>query len=625
MYKWMSGFLILFSTLSFTHCEIQDDPPSRPDRSTERPDVSTDFAASAGFKNIQLVWTAGTDLTYLVIRSLSPITFEPKDGSLYDLDQEVESGETIIYKGSEATYLDATASEKITYYYKLFSYGDARLYSEGASAYKIPYLWSQSAFVKTPNSDVSDSLRDVAVDGDTVVIGSNGEDSNQTTITNGSTASSNNAASGSGAVYVLKKDAGIWTQQAYIKASNAEANDVFGSAVAIDGDTIVVGAYFEDSNQTTITNGLTSSSDNSASSTGAVYVYKRTADTWAQEAYLKAPNADTGDQLGYSVAISGDTIVASAFGEDSNQTTITNGATASADNTAGQSGAAYVYKRTGVNWAQQAYLKASNAEANDQYGITVAVSGDTVVVGANAEDSNQTTITNGATSSADNTLGQSGAAYVYKRTGTTWLQEAYLKAPNAGSSDNFGVSVAIDGDTIAVGALTESSNQTTVTNGATASADNSAPGAGAVYVFKRTGTTWAQEAYLKAPNAEINDSFGRRVSISGSFILVGAYSEDSNQTTISNDGTASADNTVSGAGAAYVFKRTDGIWANQAYLKASNAGMTDSYGYSVWISGGTAVVSAAGEDSSGTSIINGETSNTDNTVSGSGAVYIYDY
>jgi membrane-bound inhibitor of C-type lysozyme len=144
---------------------------------------------------------------------------------------------------------------------------------------------------------------------------------------------------------------------------------------------------------------------------------------------------------------------------------------------------------------------------------------------------------------------------VFKRTGTTWAQEAYLKPPNAGAGDGFGFSVSVSSDTIVVGANQEDSNQTTITNGTTASADNSASASGAVYVFKRTGTTWAQEAYLKAPNAEANDFFGNSVSVSSDTIVVGANNEDSNQTTITNGATASADNSAANSGAVYVFRK----------------------------------------------------------------------
>jgi len=248
---------------------------------------------------------------------------------------------------------------------------------------------------------------------------------------------------------------------------------------------VAVGAFLEDSNQSTIINGTNASADNGAASAGAVYVFRRTGVDWAQEAYLKAPNAGANDRFGYSVAASGDTVAVGAFREDSNQTTITNGATASADSSVPYAGAVYVFRRTGVTWAQEAYLKAPNTESGDEFGHSVAVSGDTVAVGAFLEASNQTTITNGTTASADNSAYQSGAVYVFRRTGVTWAQESYLKAPNAEASDQFGGSVAVAGDTVAVGASSEDSNQTTITNGATASSDNNASDAGAVYIFVR--------------------------------------------------------------------------------------------------------------------------------------------
>ncbi|MBC8257417.1 MAG: FG-GAP repeat protein, partial [SAR324 cluster bacterium] len=254
---------------------------------------------------------------------------------------------------------------------------------------------------------------------------------------------------------------------------------------------------------------------------------------WKQESYIKAANNDAGDSFGYSVSISGDTMVVGAFREGSNQTTITNGTTASSNDSNSESGAVYVYKRTGTSWAQEAYIKAANNDAGDYFGISVSISGDTMVVGASREGSNQTTITNGTNASSDDSS-TNGAVYVYKRTGTNWAQEAYIKAANGDSSDSFGERVSIDNDTIVVGAIYEKSNQTTITNGTTASSDDSNTQSGAVYVYKRTGTSWAQEAYIKAANNDAGDLFGISVSISGDTMVVGAFNEDSNQTTITN-------------------------------------------------------------------------------------------
>ena len=133
-----------------------------------------------------------------------------------------------------------------------------------------------------------------------------------------------------------------WSQESFIKAANADPHDYFGFSLSISGDSLAVGAYAENANQSIISNGSTASSDDFLSDSGAVYVYRRSGVNWAQEAYVKAANAGVGDNLGYSVALSGDTLAASAFLEDSNQTTITNGTSASLDNSATNSGAVYV-------------------------------------------------------------------------------------------------------------------------------------------------------------------------------------------------------------------------------------------------------------------------------------------
>jgi hypothetical protein len=420
-----------------------------------------------------------------------------------------------------------------------------------------------------------------------------------------------------------------WINEAYLKAPNAEGTEQFGSSVSVSGDTIIVGSTIEASNQTTITNGTLSSSNNLANSSGAVYVFKRTGSTWANEAYIKAPNADVNDGFGVSAGIDGDTIVVGSNGEDSTQTTITNGTLNQvSDSAVIDIGAAYVFKRTGSTWANEAYLKAPNAETGDFFGYSVSISGDTIVVGAYNEDSNQTTITNGTLSSSNNLASASGAAYVFRRSGTTWTNEAYLKAPNAGGGDQFGTSVFIDNDTIVVGSPQESSNQTTITNGTTASSNNSLGNCGAAYVFRRNGSTWSSEAYIKAPNAETGEFFGNSVSISGETILVGAFNEDSSQTTITNGTTASSDNSTVNSGAAYVFRRNGSIWSSEAYLKAPNPDTGDNFGQKgISISGDTIVVGASQEDSNQTTITNGSTASSinipDTTNGNHGAVYVF--
>ena len=179
------------------------------------------------------------------------------------------------------------------------------------------------------------------------------------------------------------------TQEAYIKSSNSEALDSFAGSLAISGDTLVVGATGEDSAANGIDGDQT---DNSLFNPGAAYVFVRNGSTWTQTAYLKASSPEAGDGFGAAVAIAGDTIVVGAVGEDSAATGV-NGD--EADNSAATAGAAYVFVRNAATWSQQAYLKASNAGESDEFGVSVAISGDTIVIGAGREDSDATGV-NGA-------------------------------------------------------------------------------------------------------------------------------------------------------------------------------------------------------------------------------------
>jgi hypothetical protein len=390
----------------------------------------------------------------------------------------------------------------------------------------------------------------------------------------------------------------IAQQQTYLKASNAEANDYFG-VVAISGDTVVVGASGEDSSATGV-NG--NQSNNSALDSGAAYVFVRNGTTWSQQAYLKASNTGAGDRFGFSVAVSGDTVVVGAIWEDSNATEVNGN---QADNSALESGAAYVFVRNGTTWSQQAYLKASNNRGGVIFGGSVAVSEDTVVVGSEFEAS--------FSGGDDYSKPHSGAAYVFVRNGTTWSQQAFLKAFNAPTYANFGSAVAVSGDSVVIGAANEDSGATGVNGN---QADRSALDSGAAYVFFRNGTTWSQQAYLKASNTGANDSFGASVAVSGDTVVVGAPQEDSSATGV--DG-KQADESALRSGAAYVFVRNGTAWSQEAYLKASNTEADDNFG-AVAISGDTLVVGASQEDSSATGV---DGDQTDNTALDSGAAYVF--
>ncbi len=446
-----------------------------------------------------------------------------------------------------------------------------------------------------------------AVEGDTLVVGAPLEDSSASGI-NGDQA--NSGASNSGAVYVFTRTGTNWVQQAYIKASNTGAGDEFGTSVALDGDTLVVGAYREDSNGTGVNSAA--EADNSVSDSGAVYVFTRTGTAWTQQAYIKASNTDVNDQFGFSVAVSNDTLAVGALVEDSNATGIGGDQT---NNNASGSGAVYVFARTGNIWAQQAYIKAFNTGASDQFGISVSLHGDTLAVGANREDSTGSGINSGV--EGDNSAPDSGAAYVFTRSGSTWVQQAYVKASNTSPGDEFGRRVALDGDTLAVGAYREDGNGLV--------------DSGAVYVFRRDGSSWSEEAYLKASNAAANNRLGFSIALSGDTLVAGSSGEDSASTGVGGNQVTNPPAWASGA--AYVFTRTGSTWTQQAYVKASNTEgaptsqdsngnelFGDQFGVIVAVDGDTVVVGASTEDSNGTGVNGG--AEADNSAGNSGAVYV---
>ncbi|HEU4727321.1 MAG TPA: FG-GAP repeat protein [Kofleriaceae bacterium] len=461
----------------------------------------------------------------------------------------------------------------------------------------------QISYGKASNTGELDAFGvSVSLFGDTLAVGAPGEASAATGV-NGNQA--NNSATRAGAVYVFVHTGTIWTQQAYLKASNTGAGDGFGSSVSLFGDTLVVGAPFEASAATGV-NG--NQADNTAGAAGAVYVFARTGTTWAQQAYLKASNTGGLDEFGSSVSLSGDTLAIGAPGEASAATGV-NGD--QADNRASAAGAVYVFVRTRTTWTQQAYLKASNTAVADDFGSSVSLSGDTLAVGAPSEASAATGV-NG--NQSDNSAYNAGAVYVFMRTGTTWTQQAYLKASNTGMGDEFGSSVSLSGDTLTIGAPFEASAAAGINGNQT---DNSAYAAGAVYVFVRRDTTWVQQAYLKASNAEANGQFGSSVSLSGDTLAVGAPLEASAATGINGNQT---DESASNAGAIYVFVRMDTTWTQPAYLKASNTEAGDVFGGSVSLSGDTLASGAPGEDSAANGV-NGNQA--DNTAYAAGAVYVF--
>ncbi len=385
----------------------------------------------------------------------------------------------------------------------------------------------------------------LAISGDTIVVGLPSDEGSSTS----TIAAPNALAPNAGAVYVFKCSGTNVTLQAYLKASNAQEDDEFGSSVAIDGDTIVVGARGEDGSSTSTAAAPNEDSEDS----GAVYVFTRVGSTWSQQTYLKASNAETADQFGNSVAVHGDTIVVGAYEEDGSSAS-----TASTPNDdAVDAGAAYVFTRNGSGWTQQAYLKASNAEESDWFGNSVAIDRDTIVIGANQEAGSST-----STAAAPNDAAlYAGAAYVFIRSGATWSQQAYLKASNAGAFDRFGAPVDVYSTTIVVGAFGEDGSVTSTVGAPNDFAKN----AGAAYVFVRSNSTWSQQAYLKASNADPGDEFGTSIAVETDTIVAGAVSEDGGITASA----LAPNNLALNSGAVYAYARSGSNWTQTSYLKTA--------------------------------------------------------
>jgi hypothetical protein len=312
-----------------------------------------------------------------------------------------------------------------------------------------------------------------------------------------------------------------WTQQAKLLASDGTANDWFGYAVSISDDTALIGACQDDNTR------------------GSVYVFTRTGTTWTQEAMLLAADGAAGDFFGFSVSLSGDTALIGARLDDDNGL---------------DSGSAYVFIRSGTTWTQQAKLLASDGAADDLFGNSVSLSGDTALIGAWGDDDNG---------------GSSGSAYVFIRTGTTWTQQAKLLALDGAMGDWFGMFVSLSGDTALIGAYYD---------------DDNGVDSGSAYVFTRTGTTWTQQAKLLASDGAVADQFGCSVSLDGDTALIGANCDNDNGAY---------------SGSAYVFTRTGTTWTQQAKLLPSDGAAYDVFGYCVSLDGDTAVIGAYGDDDNG--------------------------
>jgi formylglycine-generating enzyme required for sulfatase activity len=312
-----------------------------------------------------------------------------------------------------------------------------------------------------------------------------------------------------GASYVFVRNGTTWTQQAKLLAADGISHDAFGQSVAISGNTALVGAV---------------SDDNAA---GSAYVYVRNGAEWTQQEKLIASDRASGDTFGQYVSIDGDYALIGSL-QDNND----NGS---------ESGSAYVFARNGATWSQQAKLLPSDGGALKHFGYSVSINGTSALIGATGNAGQPT-----------------GTAYVFTRSGEIWTEQAKL-IPLGGGGFDFGISVSIEGDYALVGARDEPG------------------GTGAVYVFHREGTIWTQQAKLTASDAASLHLFGDSVSLSGDLALIGARGNDS----VAND-----------AGAAYLFRRVGTNWVEVEKITASDGTASDFFGVSVALDGNAAIVGA---------------------------------
>lgn len=350
----------------------------------------------------------------------------------------------------------------------------------------------------------------VAIDGDTVVVGA-----------------PYHPVGDNGVAYTFFRTGSVWTEQTVLLPADPGGGDQFGYSVDVSGDTIIVGAP------------LNEDIVNTNANVGAAYIFTRSGSSWTQQAKLLAGDAANGDEFGHSVGLEGDTALVGSWRDDDGGT---------------NTGSVYVFTRSGTVWTQQTKFTASDRAAADTFGNALSLDGNTAVIGSVGDDDPN----------------NSGAAYVFQGSGSSWAQQAKLKASDAAGFDQAGSTVSISGDRVVVGAF----------------GDDTAAGAnaGSVYVFERSGISWSQVAKITPADAAATDEFGTGAAVSGTTIIAGAPFGDE------DNGTDS--------GAAYVYQGGGASWAEQTKLKGINLQLNDNFGYAVAIDGDTAVVTLPYDDDS---------------------------
>jgi hypothetical protein len=352
----------------------------------------------------------------------------------------------------------------------------------------------------------------VAIDGNTALVGAFKADIDGVTD------------AGAAYVYVLG-DKG-WRQQAKLVAEPAFAEDTLGGNVALKNDVAMLGVMQR---------------DDKGKDSGAVVYFEREVNIWKQRQIFTAPDAKPGDAFGQSIALTKNHLIIGAPRKD----TLGNDA-----------GAAYIYKRENDSWRYQTKITASDGAAGDLFGISVAIDGNTILVGADLDDEK-----------AEN----AGAVYVYVLERNKWKQEAKLMASDGGETDIFGVRVALSENTALVSARRDDTEELGID-------------AGSAYIFVRDGSTWTQQVKLTSPDGQADDRFGRGVALSGDTAIISAMNHDANG---------------SNTGAVYVYKKGSSGWRYTSKFMAKSSMPDDKFGWNVGLSNGVAVVATPNHDAKG--------------------------
>jgi hypothetical protein len=395
-----------------------------------------------------------------------------------------------------------------------------------------------------------------------------------------------------GAVYLFELNNGLWSFNTKLVANDAAANDLFGKSACLDGTSLVVGAFQD---------------DDQGPNSGSSYVYTFNG-SWSLQEKISSMDGAADDFFAYSVSISGNSLVCGSRGDDES---------------GNDSGSISIFKRSGSVWSFSLKGVANDMiddPSLDQFGFDVAISGDNAIVGAYLDDdlgiasgsvrfyhfnggqwldegkiyssdlvqqdffgfkvamSGNTAL---VSAYGDGDMGSfSGSVYVFERIGGQWMEVQKLLASDGAAFDNFGFSLAIDGDKAVIGAHLD---------------DDFGAFSGSAYVFERIGGVWTETQKLLPLSGAAQDQFGNVVDLDGDMIIIGARNESSS---------------VPLGGAAYLFENVSGTWMQMAILKPNDQTADKFFGSAVSLSQGTILVGAAGDNSGGLS---------------SGAAYVFEY